>query len=48
MAQQANFNRDPKKRSHEFLPVEFNPYRKRIPRTRRTLTPEEFSEIFGE
>lgn len=49
MAQQADFHRDPKKRSHPFRPVEFNPYRKRIKKpTRRTITPDEFKEIFGE
>lgn len=49
MAQQADFHRDPKKRSKPFRPVEFNPYRKQIKnRVRRTITPDEFTEIFGE
>jgi hypothetical protein len=48
MAQQADFHRDPKKRSRPFRPIEFNPYRKRIRQTRRTITPDEYREIFGE
>lgn len=48
MAQHADFHRDPKKRPHSFRPVEFNPYRKRITQTRRTITPDEYREIFGE
>jgi len=47
MAQQADFHRDPKKRSTPFRPVEFNPFRKRVARaTRRTLTPDEYRELF--